>query len=462
MTDIAKPVGQRTAIDVPVMNAPALVTLSALGLGILAINMLLLDAVAAQVPQLYAYNLFVLPLMATGVLTIIATRVAVRVPPGIGLLVILSIGLVLRLAAIAHEPLLSDDIYRYIWDGRVQGAGINPYLYLPTDSPLADLRDDTIFPNINRADYAHTIYPPAAQFFFAAVTRLGESTLVMRLAMIGCEAVTLLLLIDLLRRFDKPVTLAVAYAWHPLAVWEVGNNGHVDALMVALVMLGVWLLARERRLAGGLMIVLAALVKPYALVALPAFWRPRDWKLPLAAAALVALCYVPFLGAGTGVFGFLSGYVAEEGLQNGREFWLVLAARSIFGNVPGLVGLYLAIAAATLGLLGAKAALRTQDTSQQATNNIAALLMAALFFLSPNYAWYYLVLVPFIPLGAGAPAWVLSLGGLVLYLFYPSYEAHFLLWKSALGIAFLLAMLGSRMERSPLAVRTPRGLRWMR
>ena len=79
----------------------------------------------------------------------------------------------------------------------------------------------------------------------------------MRLAMVGCELVTLALLIDLLRQFNKPVTLAVAYAWHPLAVWEAANSGHVDALMVTLVMLGVWLLVRSPPPRGGLMIALA-------------------------------------------------------------------------------------------------------------------------------------------------------------------------------------------------------------
>jgi hypothetical protein len=449
-------------VDHPVMpvrasGTPALAALGALGLGILLIN-----GIAARIPQLYDGNLFVVLLMLSGVMAIVATKVAMHVSAGVGLVLVIAVALALRAIALTHEPLLSDDIYRYIWDGRVQGAGINPYLYVPADPALANLRDAAIFPHINRADYAHTIYPPAAQFFFAAVTRLGESTLVMRLAMVGCEIVILVLLIDLLRQFNKPITLAIAYAWHPLAVWEIANNGHVDAVMVALVMLGVWLLARYRRLAGGLAIALATLVKPYAIVALPAFWRPWDWKLPLATAALIALCYLPYLGAGTGVFGFLSGYIAEEGLQSGHEFWLVLAARSVFGNLPGLVPLYLAIGAATLGLLAVRIAFRSDPSPEQTTRDIAVLLMAALFFMSPNYPWYYLVLIPFIPLGGGAPAWVLSIGALVLYLLYPEYETRFLFWKGMLGCAFLLAVLLTVFERSPAQLRIARGQRWMR
>ena len=84
------------------------------------------------------------------------------------------------------DPLLSSDIYRYVWDGRVQAAGINPYRYFPAHEALAFLRDGTIFPHINRAEFAVTIYPPVAQFFFFVVTRIGESVTVMRFALLGC------------------------------------------------------------------------------------------------------------------------------------------------------------------------------------------------------------------------------------------------------------------------------------
>src|SRR6267142_3760836 len=65
-----------------------------------------------------------------------------------------------RLSIIFFPPYLSDDIYRYVWDGRVQAASINPYRYIPADESVAGLRDEKIYPNINRRDYAQTIYPP--------------------------------------------------------------------------------------------------------------------------------------------------------------------------------------------------------------------------------------------------------------------------------------------------------------
>src|SRR5262249_25486789 len=151
----------------------------------------------------------------------------------------------------------------------VQAAGINPYRFVPADPALSALRDASVFPNINRADFAVTIYPPVAQAFFYLVTRLGETVTVMRLALVACEVVTVTILIDLLRRFRKPVTTVAAYAWHPLPVWEIANNGHVDALMIALAMVGLWLFIRLRPLASAVAVALGALVKPYLILMMP-------------------------------------------------------------------------------------------------------------------------------------------------------------------------------------------------
>src|SRR5882724_6068237 len=96
-----------------------------------------------------------------------------------------------RLSIIFSPPYLSDDIYRYIWDGRVQSAGINPYRYIPADESLVDLRDDKIYPNINRRDYAHTVYPPVAEGTFLLITRFSESVTWMKAAMVAFEAVAI-------------------------------------------------------------------------------------------------------------------------------------------------------------------------------------------------------------------------------------------------------------------------------
>jgi hypothetical protein len=413
---------------------------SLLALGGLGLLMLAFVAVAPWILRTYDYAVFVPAIVLSGAITMAAVALAPSVPERWGLIVIVAMAITMRLLVIGKEPLLSTDIYRYVWDGRVQAAGINPYAFVPADDALQSLRDAAIYPNINRADYAVTAYPPVAQMFFFAVTRVSETLTAMRLAMLACEIVVVAVLIDLLRRIHLPVTAVVAWAWHPLVIWEIANNGHADALMVALLMIGVWLLVRSRRVAGAIAVALAALVKPYAVVALPIFWRPWDWRAPVAAIATAALCYLPYAGAGSGVLGFVtSGYLSEEGFTDGGGYWLVALARAAVGDVPGLTIAYMLLALAIMAWLALRASSRTHSAPQETLLHIGALLMAALFVLSPNYPWYVLAVVPFIVLGGGAPAWAMTLAAILLY--KPAMlPGHDLAWKTVATLPFVVAV----------------------
>jgi alpha-1,6-mannosyltransferase len=113
--------------------------------------------------------------------------------------IILVCAIACRLVCLFSPPFLSSDIFRYVWDGKVQAAGINPFRYIPADSHLAFLRDVEIYPHINRRDYAHTIYPPGAQMLFLLITRIGASVRWMKAGMVGLEALTILILVKLLQ-----------------------------------------------------------------------------------------------------------------------------------------------------------------------------------------------------------------------------------------------------------------------
>ena len=155
--------------------------------------------------------------LLTGLVAIAAASVAERAPQRGAIWTIGAIAILLRLYLLFTEPLLSTDIYRYVWDGLVQAAGINPYRYVPADEALAFLRDNSVYANINRADYAVTIYPPVAQMFFFLAIRIGASVTVMKLAFVGCEAVTVAMIVLLLRRIGRPAARIVAYALAPAA-----------------------------------------------------------------------------------------------------------------------------------------------------------------------------------------------------------------------------------------------------
>ena len=416
-------------------------------LTVAGIAMIAFILAAPKIFGTFGYPVLTPSILASGLLTIAAWKFAPDVPAGWGLGLILALALVMRLLLVGQEPLLSTDVYRYVWDGRVQGAGINPYAYVPADPKLEALRDADVYPKINRADYAVTIYPPVAQFYFFLVTRVADTITFMRIAMVACEVVTVAVIIDLLRRFNLPATLVVAYAWHPLAIWEVANNGHVDALMIALMMGGMWLLVRARPLSAVAAVALAALAKPYAVVALPAFWRAWDWRTPAVFIAVVLLCYLPYLGLGRGVLGFLTtGYLTEEGVSSGEGFWIVMLLSFLFGNGLGVLIVYVAVVIGVMGWLAWRAVFDHDQTPQSKVAHIATLLMAGLLLLSPNYPWYFLAVTPFIALGGGAPAWTMTLFAILLYRPY-TFPDNDLIWKSAALIPFLIAVSISAIRR---------------
>jgi len=309
------------------------------------------------------------------------------------LITALALAALMRLVVLLAPPYLSDDINRYVWDGRVEGAGINPYRYVPADPHLAHLRDATIFPHINRSDYAPTIYPPIAEYIFFLGTRLSESLLAMKATVLAFELLGVLLLLRLLDDWRLPRARILIYAWHPLPLWEFAGSGHIDAAIVAFVALALWARRREAAWLTGCALAAAALVKLFPAVLFPALYRRWDWKMPIAAAATVIIAYLPFMGAGSAVLGFLPGYLREEGLQSGAGFFLW----NLLKSAPPLehVGpaLYLALAAAALAALAVHSLLTAERRYLAAALTLA---VAAMVLLSPHYPWYFTWIVPFI------------------------------------------------------------------
>lgn len=359
---------------------------------------------------------FVAVALLQGAVYLLALGV-IRRSPGSrrGLAVILGVAVAMRIAVLLAPPYLSSDVYRYVWDGRVQGAGINPYRYIPADPALAHLRDADIFPRINRGNYAPTIYPPAAEAIFYGVTRISERVTAMRAAMVVFEAAAVALLLSLLAGAGLPATRIIVYAWHPLPLWEFAGSGHIDAAIIAFVALALW----TRRSAGwlaGPALALAVLVKIYPIVVFPALWRRWNWRMPVLFAAALGLAYLPFLGVGWGVFGFLPGYMAEEGFNSGGGgFYLLSAAQAVLplAGVPDIAYL----AAASCLLAGLAICLVRRGEGGPGDVFAAGLLAGAFVVLvSPHYPWYFAWLIIFACLVPGASLLWLTLASFLLYL----------------------------------------------
>ena len=378
--------------------------------------------------------MFIFAAGAAGIL--LALQAGDRADQREALIVILVGAVLMRLALLFVEPYLSTDIYRYVWDGRIQAAGINPYRYVPGAPELAHLRDAAIYPNINRADYAVTIYPPMGQAVFFVVTRFSESVTAMKLGLLAFDAAAIAALLALLHRLEIPATCIAVYAWHPLVIWEVAGSGHVDVAMCALLMAGLLLFLYDRVALAGVAITLAALIKPTALLALPVFWRPWNLRLPLGVLLTAVLAYLPYLSVGRRVFGYLWGYVDEEGLASGRGFNVLWLMERWTGHVPAAVSIYVIIAAMIMMCLVIAIAFRTDRSPQTTVACLNWLLVIFLILASPHYPWYFLVLVPLLVLHPTTTGWVLTLSCPLLYASiegagWPSYDTRIAAFTAA-------------------------------
>ncbi len=404
---------------------------------------------ADSVGSIARVNLFVGVMALAGAAFLAACALVLRHPGGRGTLaLVLVVAGLMRVPPLLAPPFLSSDLFRYVWDGRVQLAGINPYRYIPADPALAGLRDHAIFDHVNRRTYARTIYPPTAQVLFRLVASIRQSPRAVKIGAVLCEVLAVSSLAVLLPRAGLPASRILLYAWNPLAAWCYAGNGHVDAAAIGLI--GVALLARGLGRDGwsGVALGAAVLVKFLPAAIVPAFWRWR-WRLPAAIVATIVLLYIPFFGVGLRhVFGFLGAYGGEEGLRDGQGLW-ILAGLQRFGPLPAAsVPLY---AAATVLLLGGLALLvglarRTAPDGPGEAVEVAAragcLAGVTLLLLSPHYPWYF----PFLGVFAAiAPAWCvlwLSVAPMALYL-DPWHE--FFVWPSIVyAPALLLACFDLR------------------
>jgi alpha-1,6-mannosyltransferase len=358
---------------------------------------------------------FVFVALAQGALYLSAVWLVVRYQsPRHALALILAVAALMRVGAVLTPPYLSDDLYRYIWDGRVEAAGINPYRYVPSDTHLAALRDATIYPNINRRTYAPTIYPPVAEYIFLAATRLSESVSWMKATMAVFDVAGMVMLLRLLALIGLPRERILIYAWHPLPIWEFAGSGHVDAVVVGFVALALWWRRREAAWLTGVALACAALVKFFPAVIFPALYRRWDWKMPLAAVAVTIAAYLPFIGAGLGVLGFVPGYISEEGLDSGAGFFVWNLLHFWFSLGKGSVLLYLAAAAAVLAAAGIHVIL-SDLTGDRFFSAVAALAALFTLLLSPHFPWYFAWLVPFLCFAPSPAMLYLSVSSLLLY-----------------------------------------------
>jgi len=210
---------------------------------------------------------------------------------------ILLVAVLIRLLVIALPPTLSDDAFRYLWDGRVAAAGFNPYREPPDSPTLAPLRDD-LWRRLPHREVA-TVYPPLALSAFSIAARFPVPLPIWKLLATAADLAACALLLALARRSGLPEARVAWYAWNPLVVLEVAGMGHVDALGAAACIGTVWALTilPKRPVAAGTAAAAGILAKLAPLAALPMWARQsrRPWVFLLAALGLSGLALAPVL-----------------------------------------------------------------------------------------------------------------------------------------------------------------------
>src|SRR5947208_3385109 len=186
-----------------------------------------------------------------------------------------------------------DDIRRYVWDGRLQRLGYNPYIVVPSDPAFAGLHTPETR-TLNNPDLPSP-YPAGAQLFFRAITAIQESTFALKVAFVVCEFAIVFVLLDILRCTRQAAHLVLAFAWNPLLAIEVAGSGHIDIVGALLLLVSAAALVRRWRSTAAVALGLAVSVKFLPIVLLPLYWKRVRIRDAALAAAVVGLLYVPFL-----------------------------------------------------------------------------------------------------------------------------------------------------------------------
>ena len=314
---------------------------------------------------------------------------------------IVVVGLVL--AAVWHieflrvPPGADDDIHRYVWDGRLQRLGYNPYIVVPADPAFAALHTSETR-TLNNPDLPSP-YPPGAQLFFRGVTAIRESTLALKISFVVCDLMIVLVLLDVLRRSGQPAHWVLAYAWNPLLAIEVAGSGHIDIVGALLLLISFAALERRWRTVAALAFGLAIALKFLPIVLVPLYWKRVRIRDAALAAALVVVLYVPFLIHGRIPIGSLTTYV-QSFRFNGPVF-------AMLGQVaPPLLLAGLAV------LVGFLTAVWIGRSAREFSPDAFAWPMAASLLCAPVvYPWYLLWLLPFVRSTSTAPIiiWTVSI-----------------------------------------------------
>lgn len=300
-------------------------------------------------------------------------------------------GVLLRITVFWCPPTISEDVYRYVWDGRVQNAGFGPYDY-PPEAPELNALHNADYPRINHKEF-RTAYPPAAQLLFRTLSRISVSHMFFKLVIVGFD----ILLLFLLRRLVSAEQLSPArlliYAWHPLVALEFASSAHMDVIAISVMFLSFALLAGNRRALSGVVLAAAVLTKYLPVVTLPWTWKRGGWKLLAGFSVTVIILFIPYYTPDLRIFRGLFLFY-HKWWFNDSLFGIL---RKLFGDAEPARLTGAACAAAT--------ALYAYWKKFPLYRSFFLINATVILFAPVVHPWYVLWLVPFLVFHLN-PAWL--------------------------------------------------------
>jgi alpha-1,6-mannosyltransferase len=342
---------------------------------------------------------FLIPLAVAGVAYLLTIREFFATPRFPRRVIVIGLGLAAlwHLAFLRMPPGSDDDIHRYVWDGRVQRHGYNPYIVVPSDPAFAGIHTPETR-TLNNPDLPSP-YPAGAELFFLAVTEIHESVFALKVAFVLCEFAIVFVLLDIFSRSGQGAHWVLAYAWNPLLAVEVAGSGHIDIVGVLLLLVSFAALGRRWRAVAAVAFGLAVAVKLLPIILLPLYWRRVRLRDAALAVIVVGLLYIPFLNQGRIPIGSLDTYV-QSFRFNDPVFAILqrVATPQVVAGLAVLVGFLTAI------WMRRKAPAWSPDAF--------AWPMAASLLCAPVvYPWYLLWLLPFVRSASTVPIiiWTVSI-----------------------------------------------------
>jgi alpha-1,6-mannosyltransferase len=411
-------------------------------------------------------------------------------------------GLLFRAAILPSQQIQEDDIYRYLWDGKVFANGINPFEYAPTE--IHDFKAlriqnpesyyeiyvernereleqlDTLkwespqslkyLERVNHPDVS-TIYPPMAQFMFRLVHHIKPDSIVaMRAGFLIFDIMAMLFIVGILSRFGMDKAGVMIYFWSPLIIKETFNSTHLDIIGISLLCGSIYFLIGHRHTLATFFLALSFLGKLYPIILFPLYLQAcyensaqegkRAWPSLLKNSSLflgvVVLGFLPFMGIGMKMFEGLKAFTLYW--QSNDSIFAILAF--IFKTVSGEfknemimsnpLPIFLSKISVAIFLIGVLFGLLYKKVSLLRQPKIFVrgffYLMALVFLLSPvQNPWYLCWVVPFMCIFPQR-SWILLTGLVGFYYldFYFDYQelqsfSQWIPWVEYLPFYFLLA-----------------------